>query len=228
MRVTALSLVFALLLGSAGSAWGAPVLFGDFVWGTPKSELAKRPELSPGDEYFADTLLLPEAIFASLPWNVRLEFENERLAQVSLMERYSRERMDAVTKQLQADKFEMLSVLIDSTYLDLVKTLKLLGPDKVREEWVRFVQDNVKDKAPERMVYAWFDTSGANRDIKTMASSLQQLLMMIPAETREAQVVLLHDPATSAPGIMVVTFAFPLMHVMQGREPQERETVGSP
>jgi uncharacterized protein YbaA (DUF1428 family) len=208
MRHFAVSIiVFALLFGSVGSACGAPVLFGDFAWGTPKSELDKRPGASPGEGSLAGDVLLPEAMFASLPWNVRLEFANERLVRVSLMERYSRERMDAVTRQLRTDKFEMLSVLIDASFLDLVKILKARGPDGVKEEWERFV----KDKKPERMVYAWFDTTGMSRDMKSMAGSLQQLLMMAPVETREVEVSLLRDPATSAPGMLLVDFSFPAM-----------------
>ena len=206
-HIAPLVIAFALLLGFAGKGWGAPPLFGDFVWGTPKSELAKLPEASTGEGSFAGDLLLPEALFASMPWSVRLEFENERLVRVSLMERYSRERMDAVTRQLRADKFEMLSVLIDSTFLDLVKVLKTGGPDRVREEWARFV----KDKTPERMAYAWFDTAGLTEDMKFMASSLQQLLMMAPAETRQAEVTLIRDPTASAPDVLLVDFSLPAM-----------------
>ena len=207
-----LAITFALLLGSADKACGAPVLFEDFAWGTPKDALAKRPEAVPGEDSFAGDLLLPEAIFASMPWNVRLEFENELLVRVTLMERYSRERMNAVTRQLRADRYEMLSILIDSSFLDLVKTLKTSGPDGLREEWARFV----KDKTPERMVYAWFDTTEIVEDMKRMASSLGQLLMMVSPETREAEVILLRDPDTSAPGTLLVSFSFPLLEAMQG------------
>ena len=207
-HLAALTMMFALLLGSAGSVWSAPaLLFEDFAWGTPKSELAKRPGASPGEGSFAGDLLLPEAIFASMPWNVQLEFEKDRLVRVTLIERYSRERMDAVTRQLRADKFEMLSVLIDSTFLDLVKVLKTGGPDGVREEWARFV----KDKTPERMIYAWFDTTGVVEDIKRLAGSLEQLLKAAPPETREAEVILLRDPDTSAPGALLVSFSLPAM-----------------
>lgn len=145
--------------------------------------------------------------FAGEPWGVRLEFADERLVRVSLMARYNRERMDKVTRQLQADKFEMLSVLLDSSFLDLVQLLRISGPDGVQEEWARFV----KDKKPERMAYAWFDTTGMSESMKSMAGSLQQLLMMGPVETREAEVILLRDPAASAPGMLLVDFSFPVL-----------------
>jgi len=210
-RLAVVTLTLALLLGTMGKAWGAVTLFEDFVWGTLKSELAKLPEASPGEGSFADDLLLPEALFASMPWNVQLEFKKERLIRVTLVERYSRERMDAVTKQLRADNFEMLSVLIDSSYLDLVKVLKTAGPDGLREVWADFV----RDKTPERMSYAWFDSTGMPEDTRRMAASLQQLLLMITTETRQAEVTLLRDPETFAPGVLLVTFSFPLLEAME-------------
>ena len=210
-HLAVLAITLALLLGFAGKGWGAAVLFENFVWGTPKSELVKLPEASPGEGSLAGDLLLPEAIFASMSWNVRLEFEKDRLVRVTLMERYSRERMDAVTRQLRADKFEMLSILIDSSFLDLVKVLKTGGPDSVREEWARFV----KDKTPERMIYAWFDTTGVPDDIKLMAGNLEQFMRASPVETREAEVILLRDPATSAPGALLVSFSFPILETIE-------------
>lgn len=208
MRYSALSgIVLVLLLGFAGSAFGAPALFGEFVWGTPRADFAKRPDVTSGTGTYADDLLLPEATFAGLPWTVRLEFDKDRLTRVSLMERYSTDRMSAVTAQLKADKYEMLSVLIDSAYLDLVKVLKTVGPEGVQTEWKRFVQG----KSPERMIYAWFDTSKMSKDMKTMAGSLNQLLATGPAETREAEVILLRDPETSRPGMLLVDFSFPAM-----------------
>jgi hypothetical protein len=206
-HIPALILTVCLLSGSAGTAWGAHSLFGDFVWGTPKNELAKHPGAAPGEGAFADDLLLPEAFFAGLPWTVRLEFDKDRLVRVSLIERYSRERMEAVTRQFTKDRYEMLSVLIDTTFLDLVKTLKIRGPEEVREEWKRFVQG----KNPERMVYAWFDTSAMSADMKTMAGDLPQLLAMGPAEILEAEVTLLRDSAGSEPAMLLVGFSLPAM-----------------
>ncbi len=207
MRYFTILAAGVLLLGFASNAWSAPVLFGDFVWGASKSELGNRPGALPGEGPFIGDVHMPETTFAGLPWDVRLGFANDRLVRVSLMGRYSRDRMNAVTKQLRADGFEMLSVLLNSSFLDLVKILKLKGPDGVKEEWARFV----KDKKPERMIYAWFDTSNTSEDMKAMVGSLQQLLTMGPIETREAEVILLCDPATSAPGMLLVDFSFPVM-----------------
>ena len=211
-RFAVLTITFALLLGAAGKAWGAAFLFEDLVWGTPKSELEKLPEASPGEGSFAGDLLLPEAMYASMPWSVQLEFEDERLARVTLTERYSRERMDAVTAQLRADKYEMLSMLIDNTYLDLVKTLQTAGPDGAREAMMRFIQDNTPE---QRMVYAWFDGAGMNEDLRRMAGNLQRLMMSVPVETRQAEVILLRDPETSAPGVILVSFSFPLLKLLE-------------
>ena len=203
--------VLALLLLPAfyaGRAQAAPVLFADFVWGTPKSELEKITGAAPGQDAFAGDLFLPGTRdFAGESWNVRLVFAKERLVQVGLMAHYSRERMDKVSRQLRADKFEMLSVLIDSSSLDLVKVLKSGGPDSVKEEWARFA----RDKKPERMTYAWFDTSGMSETMKMTAGSLPQLLMMSPPETREVEVTLLRDPAAAAPGMLFVDFSFPVL-----------------
>ena len=210
-HVAVLTMALALLLGSAGKVWSAAVLFEDFVWGTPKSELAKLPGASPGEGVFADDLQLPEAFFASMRWIVQLEFEDERLARVTLMERYSRERMDAVTRQLRADKYEMLSVLIDSTYLDLVKTLQTAGPEGLRGAFARFVQD----KMPDRMSYAWFEATGMTEDLRRIASNLQQLMMSVPAETRQAEVTLLRDAEASGPSVILVSFSFPLLKLLE-------------
>lgn len=199
-------LIAAMLVCFSGHAWAAPSLFGSFTYGTPKSELAKLPGAAPGEGSFAGDIMLPEATFAGLPWNVRLEFANDRLVRVSLMERYSRERMSAVTRQLASDKFEMLSVLMDSSYLDLVKVLKTTGPESVKGAWADFV----KGKKPERMIYAWFDMSGVSANQKTMAADLKNLLMIAPMETREAEVVLLRDAAGS-PGMLLVDFSFPVL-----------------
>jgi len=210
MRPVFAPLIVLLLLlpASVSPARAAPVLFADFIWGTPKNALEKYPGAVPGQDAFAGDLFLPGTMdFAGEPWGVRLEFADERLVRVSLMAHYSRERMDKVTRQLRADKFDMLSLLLDSAFLDLVQLLKTNGPDGMREEWARFM----KDKKPERMAYAWFDTTGMSESMKSMAGSLQQLLMMGPAETREAEVVLLRDPVTSAPGALLVDFSFPVL-----------------
>ena len=211
MRHFAALTICALLFGFASNVWASATLFEDFVWGTPKSELEKLPEASPGEDSFAGDLLLPEAMFASLPWNVQLEFAHERLVRVTLLERYSRERMDAVTRQLRADKFDMLSLLVDDTYMDLLKMLKTVGPDRMREAWTRLVEG----KTPERMVYAWFDISEVTDDMKYIANSLGQLLMMVSADTRQAEVILLRDPETSAPGVILVSFSLPVMQAME-------------
>jgi len=86
-----------------------------------------------------------------------------------------------------------------------------VGPDRMREEWARFVQD----KIPERMSYAWFDTSEIGDDMKMMVKDLQQLLMMAAPETRQAEVTLLRDPDSSAPGAVLVSFSFPIMEVLE-------------
>ena len=207
-RIFTSAIALFLLLGSCASpAQAAPTLFGDFVWGTPKSELEKRPDAKPGQDAFAGDLFLPETDFAGESWNVRLEFAGERLVRVSLMAHYSRERMDKVTRQLRADGFEMLSVLRDSAMIDMVRILKTLGPDAVKEEWNRFMQG----ESPQRMTYAWFATASLSKDIKTMVSNLKDLLMSAPMETREAEVTLLGDQATGKPGMLLVDFSFPML-----------------
>jgi hypothetical protein len=64
------------------------------------------------------------------------------------------------------------------------------------------------------MVYAWFDTAEMNREIRMMANSLQQLLMMVSVETREAEVILLRDPDSSAPGALLVSFSYPVLEML--------------
>lgn len=183
-----------------------PLLFENYAFGMPRALVAALPGATEGSGAFAGDLLLPEASFAGTLWNVRFAFKNDELVRVSLMERYSPERMRAVTDALRAGKFEMLALLANDKQLDFVSLLKIAGPEGLQNEIASLLGTTV----PPRVIYAWFDTSAFSKEMKLMARNLKELMLVVAAETREAEVTLLSENGAE-PHLILVDFSFPLL-----------------
>ena len=169
----------------------------------------KLPGAAPGKGDFAGDVLLPEADFAGLPWSVRLEFRRDALVRVSLVEAYTGKRLEAVNKSLRDMGFEMLAMLADGVRLDFVAALKVDGPQGLQGR----IEKLHKKENPNRMSYAWFDTRKMSRETKVTARNLSELLQVVAAETREAEVTLLGDGKGGIANILV-DFSLPVLVVL--------------
>lgn len=211
-RCLVLTLLALTALPALLHADPAYVLFNSYTFSMPRAEIAKLPGATEGEGSFAGDLMLPEAQFAGLPWNVRFEFAGDKLVRVSLMEGYTRERMDKVTAALRGDHYEMLGLLVDSKRLDVLGLLKTAGSDATRER-IREMLDN----GPRRVIYAWFQTTEVSHDMKMMSRDLSELLMAAPAGMREAEVTVLAEESTKRPALLLVDFSFPVLMAQPAR-----------
>lgn len=185
-----------------------PVLFAPYVFGLPRAQAMKLPGAAPGEGDFAGDVILPEAAFAGLPWTVRLEFRQDALVRVSLMGAGGAKRLAAVNNRLREMGFEMLAMLSDGVRLDFLSTLKIEGSDGLQRR-IEKLHDN---ENPARLSYAWFDTRQISRETKVMTRNLSELLQVVAAETREAEVTLLGD-GKGGVGHMLVDFSLPVLEL---------------
>lgn len=186
----------------------APKLFASYTFGLPRAQAMKLPGAAPGKGDFAGDVLLPEADFAGLPWSVRLEFRRDALVRVSLVEAYTGKRLEAVNNSLRDMGFEMLAMLADGVRLDFVAALKVDGPQGLQGR----IEKLHKKENPNRMSYAWFDTRKISRETKVTARNLSELLQVVAAETREAEVTLLGDGKGGVTNILV-DFSLPVLEL---------------
>ncbi|MEG2171666.1 MAG: hypothetical protein RRY29_00240 [Desulfovibrionaceae bacterium] len=205
---------FALLGGSAAFAAdppktdAPPLLYANLPWGASKAALMRLPEMShaqTGEGEFSQDLLVAQTHFAALTWGMRLVFNQDKLTRVSLMAPYSPERLRQSLAHLKTEHYEMLAVLVNDTRLDCVEILKTQGPQAVREKLVPLLAQK-----PQRVVYAWFQVGELSGEIKTMSSTLKNLLMSVPAHTKEVEVVLMAGE-DGKPGLLLLEFSFPLL-----------------
>lgn len=185
-----------------------PALFASYIFGLPRAQAVKLPGARPGQGEFANDVILPEATFAGLPWTVRLEFREDALVRVSLMGTGDAQRLAAVNSSLREMGFEMLAMLSDGVRLDFPAILKTGGPDELQ----RRMKNLLDKKNPVRLSYAWFDTRQISRETKVMTRNLSELLQVVAAETREAEVILLGDGKGNVVH-MLVDFSLPVLEL---------------
>lgn len=186
----------------------APMLFASYTFGLPREQAMKLPGAAPGQGDFAGDVLLPEAEFAGLSWTVRLEFRRNALVRVSLMEAHTGKRLEAVNNSLRDMGFEMLAMLADGVRLDFVAALKVDGPQGLQDR----IEKLHKQENPNRISYAWFDTRKMSRETKATTRNLSELLQVVAAETREAEVTLLGDGKGGVAHILV-DFSLPVLEL---------------
>ena len=104
--------------------------------------------------------------------------------------------------------FEMLAMLADGVRLDFVAALKVDGPQGLQGR----IEKLHKKENPDRISYAWFDTREMSRETKVTARNLSELLQVVAAETREAEVTLLGDGKGGVDNILV-DFSLPVLEL---------------
>ena len=198
---------------------GRPVIFGDWHFGMERAEALRLRGAREGSGDFAGHVLLPETRWAGLSWNVSLEFQEAgadtgaataarvgaRLVRVCLYEAYSRERLDAVNAALRESGFEMLVMLAENRELDFLAILKGFGSAELQKRIAALYQT----EGLNFMSFGWFDTRALSRDIKIMVRNLSELLRVVGADTREAEVTLLG--ADGKASHMLVIFSLPVL-----------------
>lgn len=199
----------------------APHLFGDWRFGMGRADALRLPGAREGSGDFAGHVLLPETRWAGLPWNVSLEFqegtgaagnappaatgEGARLVRVCLLEAYSRERLEAVNTTLRGDGFEMLVMLAENRELDFLAILKGFGSAELQKRIAALYEVD----GMNFMSFGWFDTRAVSREMKIMVRNLQELLRIVAADTREAEVTLLG--ADGKASHILVIFSLPVL-----------------
>lgn len=182
-----------------------PALFPPYLFGMRRERAASLPGAATKEN---GDILLPEAAFAGLPWTVRLEFRDERLVRVSLMEIYTGRRLEAVNAALRDMGFEMLAMLVDKRRIDFISVLKTEGSAALQKNIAALHET----KNPSRVGYAWFDTKNIRRETKIMARNLSELLQIIAADTREAEVTALGDGKGGLTHLLV-DFTLPILEL---------------
>lgn len=190
----------------------APVLFGEWRFGMERAEALRLPGAREGSGEMAGHVLLPEITWAGLPWNVSLEFRDgggegasARLVRVCLLEAYSGKRLDAVNTTLPEEGFEMLVMRAEDRDLDFIAILKAFGSAELRKR----IAGLYGTEGMSVMSFGWFDTRNISREMKIMARNLAELLRIVRADTREAEVTLLG--ADGKAGHMLVIFSLPVL-----------------
>lgn len=213
-----LSLIAALsvvLIATAALAEQKPVyeLFPGYAYGMPKSDVAQKEDVAPGEKDLDRYLFLQQASFAGQNWQVRFEFTSEALTRVGLMGPYSQERFDAVKAHLREQGYEALALLADNRSLDFLTYLKTEGPDALNAKVAEMLQTK-----PERLTYAWFDTREMPSGIKRMSRNITELLAAVAEGTREVEVTLLTVKDKGA--LLLVDFSFPILDAVQRKAPR--------
>lgn len=179
----------------------APVLFDKWRFGTPLQELARQKgiEKGPGQD-----LSLPDQKFAGFDWLCRLEFRDDRLVRVSLLEKSGTDRLKAVENSLKAKGFQMLAMRVNDSSLDFLPVLKALG----QEELQKRIRALYEKKDIKLMTFAWFDVRNISPEEKIRLRNLSELLLTARSDLREAEISLIGD-GSAAPSHMAVTFSLP-------------------
>ncbi|WP_308620746.1 hypothetical protein [uncultured Desulfovibrio sp.] len=198
--------------GPGAPQTATPVIFGEWRFGMDREAALRLPGAREGSGDMAGHVLLPEITWAGLPWNVSLEFRQGgadanagRLVRVCLLEAYSRERLDAVNALLREKGFEMLAMRAEGRDLDFIAILKAFGSDELQKRIAGLYQTD----SMNFMSFGWFDTRGISREMKIMARNLTELLQIVRADTREAEVTLLG--ADGKASHILVIFSLPIL-----------------
>lgn len=230
MLLTLLCLTLCLTepVHAAGSPEAAePAIFGEWRFGMERVAALRLPGAREGSGDMAGHVLLPEIAWAGLSWNVSLEFRQGgrvaatsasgatdggggRLVRVCLLESYSKERLEAVNAVLREKGFEMLAMRAEDRELDFIAILKAFGSAELQKRIAGLYQT----EGMSFMSFGWFDTRAISKEMKIMARNLAELLQIVRADTREAEVTLLG--AEGRAGHMLVIFSLPVLEAQTG------------
>lgn len=228
MRMTMAALGLSLcLLGQALAATPSgkqgeepPMIFGQWRFGLTRGEALHLPGAKEGTGDFAGHVLLPETTWAGLPWNVSLEFQKAKggkagspqmvetdagLVRVCLLEAYSRERKEAVDAALNSEGYELLAMQGAGQELDFIVILKAFGSEELQKRIASLYQTDGLNS----LSFGWFDTRTISREMKIMARNLPELLQIVRADTREAEVTLLGEDGRASH--ILVIFSLPVL-----------------
>lgn len=184
----------------------APFFLESFQYGTPKETIEALPNIMQGEEKTANELMHKEIVYAGHPWTGRLYFTNNKLTRLSLVEKYSRTRMNAITAYLKQEKYELLGMVLDNKAIDFFARIKVSDP----ETFQRNLLEEIRTTKFKRISYAWFDVKNVSVDLKQRVSTIGELLRTIDQNTREIEIVILGNK-NNTPEIMIIDFFFPIL-----------------
>lgn len=187
-------------------------------FGLKKQEVMSLPQAREGEGDFKGEVILPELNYAGMAWTGRLEFrKNMRLdnpkgsepvlARVCLVEKYSRARYEAVYENLRSDGFELLAMQAAGGRLDFIALLKAFGAEELQKR----ISGIYERDDLNFLAFAWFDTRKISREMKVMARNLNELLQVISADTREAEVILTGEKGKITH--IQVIFSLPILEI---------------
>ena len=199
----------AAVLLSQGPAAAAPLLEG-FEYGTPRTEIEARPGAVKGEADYKDDVFLKGVQWAGLAWTGQCHFKDGRLVGVSLYSAWSRDLLNRVSAYLKERQFHMLGLIVDDTALDIINLVKLGGMEAFQKRY----RELVTAKVPQRISYEWFDVQRLPQEQFMDATSLGQLLTLVPQDTLQVDVTQSASGEKLENGRLSVHFSFPVMDEM--------------
>ena len=207
VKTILLGLAAAVLLW--GQAAAAPLLEG-FEYGAPRTEIEARQGAVRGEGDFKDDVFIKGVQWAGLAWTGQCHFTEGRLVGVTLYSAWSRELLNRVSAHLKERQFHMLGLIIDDTALDIISLVKLGGMEAFQKRY----RELVSAKVPQRISYEWFDVQRLPQEQFMDATSLGQLLTLVPQDTLQVDVTQSASGEKLENGRLSVHFSFPVMHEM--------------
>ncbi len=198
--------VVAAMFAFAGAAAAAPLLDG-FEYGAAKAEIEARQGAARGEGDFKDDVFFKGVQWAGLAWAGQCHFKEGKLVGVTLYSAWSRELLNRVSAFLKDGKFHMLGLIVDDTAIDIVSLVKLGGMEAFQKRY----REIVAAKVPQRISYEWFDVQKLPQEQFMDATSLGQMLTLMPQDTLQVDVTQSASGEKLENGRLTVHFSFPVM-----------------
>ena len=207
--ISIMTFLTALLLLS-GRAAAAPLLEG-FEYGAPRTEIEVRQGAVKGEGDFRDDVFFKGVQWAGLAWTGHCHFKEGRLVGVTLYSAWSRELLNRVSAYLKERKFHMLGLIVDDKAVDIVSLVKLGGIEAFQKRY----RELVAAKVPQRISYEWFDVQKLPQEQFMDATSLGQMLTLVPQDTLQIDVTQSASGEKLENGRLTVHFSYPVMEELK-------------
>ena len=207
---TILSGIAVAVLLSWSPAAAVPLLEG-FEYGAPHAEIEGRQGAVKGEGDFGDDVFFKGMQWAGLAWTGHCHFKDGRLVGVTLYSAWSRELLNRVSAYLKERKFHMLGLIVDDKAVDIVSLVKLGGIDAFQKRY----RELVSAKVPQRISYEWFDIQKLPQEQFMDATSLGQMLTLVPQDTLQVDVTQSASGEKLENSRLSVHFAFPVIEELK-------------
>lgn len=215
-------IIMAILCFFHHSAYAAPILLGDYSWGTPKERMQSLPDTHRGEDEFENDLIRYNEVFCGITWTSQYQFNQttNSLRSITLMTPYSREKYNTLKKSLEENGFEVLGFVVDEKVFDLFQLIKANGIAAFQRRF----KETLREKTPHRVSSVWFDTRNVSNDQKKMVNSMGEFLRIVPSDIRRIELTQLGDETTSGPKVLLLSVSLPVLDTMPQHSPATSES----